>query len=182
MIGHITSEESSEPLPGVNVVVKGTTAGTITDANGEFNLLVPGNATLLVSSIGFITQEIALNSRTTISLSLKPDVKQLQEIVVVGYGTVARKDLIGSVSKVDVSQTQNIQAGSFDAQLAGKVPGLQVSSNTGIPGEAVNVRLRGATSITADNDPLYIVDGVFINSNSLQQINTGEKLRHRLPT
>lgn len=173
--GNITAEESSEPLPGVNVVVKGTNTGTITDANGEFTLSVPPNSTLLVSSIGFVTQEVALNARSVISLTLKADIKQLQEVVVVGYGTVARKDLIGSVAKVDPSETRSIQAGSFDAQLAGKVSGLQVSSATGVPGEAVNVRLRGATSINADNDPLYIVDGVFINSNSLQQINTGGK-------
>jgi TonB-linked SusC/RagA family outer membrane protein len=173
--GNIVSEESKEPLPGVNVVLKGTNSGTITDANGEFTLSAPPNSTLLISSIGFLPQEIAINSRSVVSLSLKADVRQLDEIVVVGYGTVSRKDLTGSVSKVDPLETKTIQAGSFDAQLQGKVSGVQISSSTGVPGEAVNVRVRGATSINADNDPLYIVDGVFINSNSLQQINTGGK-------
>lgn len=173
--GSVTSGESAEPLPGVNVVIKGTTAGAITDPNGEFVLAAPPDATLVISSIGFISQEVPVNSRNVISVQLKVDVKELQEIVVVGYGTVNRKDLVGSVSKVDPLETKSIQAGSFDAQLQGKVSGVQISSSTGVPGEAVNVRVRGATSINADNDPLYILDGVFINSNSLQSINTGGK-------
>ncbi|HEX2535474.1 MAG TPA: TonB-dependent receptor, partial [Chitinophagaceae bacterium] len=97
------------------------------------------------------------------------------DVVVVGYGTQQRKNLIGSVSKVNPAETKNIPAGSFDAQLQGKVPGVQISSNTGVPGEAVNIRVRGATSINADNDPLYVVDGVFINNNTLQTIGTGGK-------
>ncbi|MEI9920183.1 MAG: TonB-dependent receptor [Bacteroidota bacterium] len=173
--GRITTDELTDGLPGANVVIKGTSIGTITDAKGEFSIVAPFNGTLVISSIGYLSQEIQINSRNTIDLQLKADVRQLQEVVVVGYGTVTKKDLVGAVSKVDPSETRNIQAGSFDAQLQGKVPGVQISSNTGVPGESVNVRVRGATSINADNDPLYIVDGVFINSNSLQQISTGGK-------
>jgi TonB-dependent SusC/RagA subfamily outer membrane receptor len=99
----------------------------------------------------------------------------LSEVVVVGYGSLERKNLIGSIAKIDPSESKTIQAGSFDAQLQGKVSGVQISSSTGVPGEVVNIRVRGATSINADNDPLYVVDGVFINNNSLQTIGTGGK-------
>lgn len=173
--GTIRAAETAEGIPGVNIVIKGTSTGTITDANGFFSLQAGSDAVLVISSIGFLSQEVPLQGRTTVELQLEGDVRQLDEVVVVGYGSLERKDLIGSVSKVNPQETRGIQAGSFDAQLQGKVSGVQISSNTGVPGEAVTIRVRGATSINADNDPLYVVDGVFINSTSLQTISTGGK-------
>ena len=170
-----TSESKGSGLPGVNVLIKGTTTGTVTDLEGNFSLSVPANATLVISSIGFGTVELPVNGKTTIDFALSPESSQLEEIVVVGYGTSERKNLIGSVSKIDPVETKNIPAGSFDSQLQGKIPGVQISTNTGVPGEAINIRVRGATSINADTDPLYVVDGVFINGNSLQTIGTGGK-------
>ncbi len=170
-----TSEAKGSGLPGVNVLIKGTNSGTVTDTEGNFTLFVPANATLVISSIGYGTIELPVNGKTTFDLSLSPESSQLEEIVVVGYGTSERKNLIGSVSKIDPIETKNIPAGSFDSQLQGKILGVQISTNTGVPGEAINVRVRGATSINADTDPLYVVDGVFINGNSLQTIGTGGK-------
>jgi TonB-linked SusC/RagA family outer membrane protein len=172
--GKIKSE-NGEGIPGVNIVIKGTSQGTITDVNGDFTLNAPHEGVLVISSIGYLPQEVPVNSRNSIDLQLQVDVKQLDEVVVVGYGTTTRRDLVGSISKVNPLETKNIQAGSFDAQLQGKVAGVQITSTSGVPGESVNVKVRGATSINADNDPLYIIDGVFINSNSLQTINTGGK-------
>jgi TonB-linked SusC/RagA family outer membrane protein len=170
------SDPDGEGIPGASIQVKGTLRGTLTNAEGNFEINVdqPG-AVLIVSYVGFVTQEIRTHKQTTLDIRLVSDQKQLSEIVVVGYGTQERKNLIGSITKVDPSEVKSIPAGSFDAQLQGKVPGVQITSNTGVPGEAVTVRVRGATSINADNDPLYVVDGVFINSNSLQTVGTGGK-------
>jgi len=170
-----TVKNEGEPLPGVTIVIKNTDRGTTTDANGQFTLEANPDDILVLSSIGLTTQEVNVGQQTTFDLELKSDSRQLNEVVVVGYGTARRKDLTGSVAKVDPTGIKNIAAGSFDAQLQGKVSGVQISSNTGVPGEVVNIRVRGATSINADNDPLYVVDGVFINNNSLQTIGTGGK-------
>ncbi len=173
--GKVT-DQAGEGLPGVSVQVKGTLRGDLTDAQGNFEISVeqPGDV-LVISYVGFVTQEVRTVRQTSFHIKLVPDQKQLNEVVVVGYGTQERKNLIGSISKVDPSDVKQIPAGSFDAQLQGKVAGVQISSNTGVPGESVTVRVRGATSINADNDPLYVVDGVFINSNSLQTVGTGGK-------
>ncbi|MBT1685007.1 SusC/RagA family TonB-linked outer membrane protein [Dawidia soli] len=173
--GKVTADDTQEGIPGVNIVVKGTNAGAITDAAGTYTITAPAAGTLVFSSIGFASAEVAVNNHTALNVGLKTDINELQEIVIVGYDTRERKDLVGSIAKVDPAATKAIPAGSFDAQLQGKIAGVQIASNTGVPGEAVNVRIRGVTSINADVDPLYIVDGVFVNSNSLQKINTGGK-------
>ena len=174
--GKLIDQKTREALVGASVVIKGTTNGSTSDADGKFTLRTGQKLpfTVVVSYIGYLTKEIIVNSDKVV-LEIAPDTKQLSEVVVVGYGTLERKDLIGSISKIDPAESKTIQAGSFDAQLQGKVSGVQISSNTGVPGEAVNIRVRGATSINADNDPLYVVDGVFINNNSLQTIGTGGK-------
>ncbi len=174
--GIVSDEKTREPLIGASIQIKGTTNGAITNADGKFYLKTGQKLpfTLIVNYIGYDTREVLVNTNT-IEIRLLANAKQLSEIVVVGYGTQERKNLIGSVSKVDPSEVSAIPVGSFDAQLQGKVSGVQISSPTGVPGETVNVRVRGATSINADNDPLYVVDGVFVNSNSLQTISTGGK-------
>lgn len=174
--GKIVDEQTKEPLIGASVLIKGTTNGSITDAKGNFQLRTGQSLpfTLVVSFIGYYAKEVVA-STNSIEINLTADTRQLNEVVVIGYGTTEKRNLIGSVSKVDPAETKSIPAGSFDAQLQGKVSGVQISSNTGVPGEAVNIRVRGATSINADNDPLYVVDGVFINNNSLQTISTGGK-------
>ncbi len=176
LTGKIIDAKTREPLIGAAVLIKGTTNGGTTDVEGQFFLKTGQKLpfTLVVSFIGYEPKETIVESNT-VEIALNPDSKQLSEVVVVGYGSLERKNLIGSIAKIDPSDTKTIQAGSFDAQLQGKVSGVQISSNTGVPGEAINIRVRGATSINADNDPLYVVDGVFINNNSLQTIGTGGK-------
>jgi TonB-linked SusC/RagA family outer membrane protein len=169
-------DENGAGLPGVTVRVKGGAAGTATDDQGNFTLAgVPVDATLLISYVGYKAQEIKANRAGSVTVRLVPTQGQLNEVVVVGYGTQQRKNLIGAIAKVDPTDTKELPVGSFDAQLQGKVSGVQISSSTGVPGEAVNVRVRGATTINGSNNPLYVVDGVFINNNSLQTISTGGK-------
>jgi TonB-linked SusC/RagA family outer membrane protein len=175
--GIVIEEKTRTVLPGATVHIEGTTHEVLTDKKGAFSFLTGQRFPIIikVSFVGFQTQQYTVTTGDPVTITLKESISQLNDVVVVGYGTQSRKNLIGSVSKVNVAETKNIVAGSFDAQLQGKVPGVQISSNTGIPGESVNVRVRGATSINADNDPLYVIDGVFINSNSLQTINSGGK-------
>ena len=174
--GVIIDGKSKLPLEGAVVGIKGTTHVVVASKEGKFNFktgqIFP--YTLVITHIGYESIEINV-TESPIQIVLKEIPKELDEVVVVGYGTQKRKNLIGSVSKVNPAETRSIPAGSFDAQLQGKAAGVQISSSTGVPGEAVNVRLRGATSINADNNPLYVVDGVFINSSSLQTIGTGGK-------
>lgn len=177
--GAVVSATDSQPLPGASVLLKdaggGSSSGIATDAQGRFQLTAQAGSVLVVSSIGYQTQEIPLNGRSQVHILLEPDAGQLAEVVVVGYGTRERRELTGSISKVDPSETRDIAVGSIDAQLQGKVPGVQISSPTGVPGETSNIRIRGATTINASNGPLYVLDGVFVNSNSLQTISTGGK-------
>jgi len=173
--GKVT-DENKEPLPGVSIRVHNTSQGAVSDVEGNFKItLTKPNELLTFSFIGYKTLQINSGNRSTINVELASDHKLLNEIVVVGYGTQERKNLIGSISKIDPSETKGIPTGSFDAQLQGKVAGVQISSSTGVPGEAINIRVRGATSINASNDPLYVLDGVFINSTSNQTFSTGGK-------
>jgi TonB-linked SusC/RagA family outer membrane protein len=174
----VVKDDAGTPVPGATVNVKGTSVFAVTDVSGVFSVAssLKFPFTLQINLVGFKPQEVEIYEllEEPLEVLLKTD-NLLDEIVVVGYGTQERKDLIGSIVKVNPSEIKSISAGSFDAQLQGKVSGVQISSNTGVPGESVNVRVRGATSINADNDPLYVVDGVFINSNSLQTISSGGK-------
>jgi TonB-linked SusC/RagA family outer membrane protein len=174
--GRITDGRTKEPLIGATVLIKGTTNGGTADVKGRFVLKTGQKLpfTLVVSFIGYQSKEVVAES-STITIDLAADAKQLTEVAVVGYGTIERKNLIGSLTKIDPTDTKVIPVGSVDAQLQGKVVGVQISSATGVPGERVNIRVRGATSLNASNDPLYVVDGVFINNNSLQTIGTGGK-------
>lgn len=174
-ISGVVKDQRGETIPGVNVIVQNSNKGTATDAFGNFKLEVDGDETLIISGIGFVTKTIQVNNRTNFEIILAEDTKTLNEVLVVAYGTTERKNLTGSISKVDPSEVSNIAVGSIDAQLQGKISGVQISSPTGVPGETSNIRVRGVTSINASNDPLYVVDGVFVNSNSLQSISTGGK-------
>jgi TonB-linked SusC/RagA family outer membrane protein len=174
--GKVIDIKTKEPVIGATVQIKGTTHGVLTDTEGKFYFQTGQKFpyTLIVSFIGYQTSETTAETGSVI-ISLSEDVTQLSEIVIVGYGTQEKRNLIGSITKINPSEVSSIPVGSIDAQLQGKVAGVQFTSPTGVPGEGINVRLRGATSINADNTPLYVVDGVFINSNSLQTIGTGGK-------
>ena len=153
--------ESGESLPGVTVLLKGTTNGTITDLDGNFSLSVPESpGTLVFSFIGFTSVEKEFSGPATLNVTLVEDVKALEEVVVVGYGTEKRKDLTGAVASVSSKDFNPGIAVAPEQLLQGKVAGVDIVQNSGQPGAASTVRIRGATSISAGNDPLYVVDGV----------------------
>ncbi len=163
--GTITSAENKQPVAGANVTVKGTTNGTTTDGDGKYKLTVDNKATTLVfSSTSFIPYEIKIGNQTTINAELISDVKTIDDVVVVGYSSVKRKDLTGSVSSVGSKQLKDFPLSSAAEALQGKLAGVQLISTEGSPGADILVRVRGGSSITQDNGPLYIVDGVVVEN------------------
>ncbi|MEO6819578.1 MAG: SusC/RagA family TonB-linked outer membrane protein, partial [Ginsengibacter sp.] len=158
--GKVT-DDNGKPLPDVSVVVKGTTKGATTDANGDFQLSnVEPNATIVFSNVGYETQSIALKGRSVINITLKLHVKVQDEVVVVGYGTTKRKDLTGSVASINPDELKNTTFVSIDQALSGKAAGVQVIQGDGSPGGMAKIRIRGGTSLLGGNDPLYIIDGI----------------------
>ncbi len=157
--GKIT-DQNGEPLPGANIVEKGTTNGTTSDADGKFSLSIMGeNSVLIFSFIGYTSQEIPVGSQTSFSIQLQPDTRTLSEVVVVGYGTVKKSDLTGAVSSV---KSEDLTAyPSIDAMqaLQGRAAGVNISATNGAPGSPLKVRIRGGTSINASSDPIFVVDG-----------------------
>lgn len=170
--GIVVDEKTKTPLEGATVHIKGTTHEVVTDKLGDFKFITGQKVPVvyIVSFVGYQTQEFSVSETSGVQLAIKEANTQLNEVVVVGYGTQSRKSLIGAITKVDPSQTKTIPGGSFDAQLQGKTAGVQINSNSGIPGQDAFIRVRGATSIYGSNDPLYVIDGVFINTTNLQQI------------
>lgn len=161
----VVRDENGQTLPGVNILVKGTTHGTTTDAGGKYIITVAdANAVLVFSFIGYSQQEVPVGNQTEINVSLTPEVKSLEEVVVVGYGTQRRKDLTGSIARVTSEEFIQPSSASFDQMLQGKVPGVQISQTTGAPGGNVNILVRGVSSITGGNQPLYVIDGFPIGS------------------
>ncbi|MEM9833657.1 MAG: SusC/RagA family TonB-linked outer membrane protein [Bacteroidota bacterium] len=157
--GTVTSSTDNGSLPGVNVVEKGTTNGTITDIDGRYSLTIPPEGILVFSSIGYLSQEVEVGNQTVIDVSLEEDVKQLDELVVVGYGTQKKSDLTGSIARVSGEDIRLPSTANFDQMLQGKVPGVQVSLTSGTPGGGANILVRGVSSITGGNQPLYVIDG-----------------------
>jgi TonB-linked SusC/RagA family outer membrane protein len=156
----VVKDEKGETLPGVNVVVKGTTVGTITDADGKFSISVKdvNNDVLAISMVGFVTQEIPLNGKTYFEIALQEEVKKLEEVVVVGYGTVKKSDLTGAVSTVKSAELTQLATVNVQQAIQGRVAGVMVTSESGEPGAGVKVRVRGVGTIN-NSDPLYVVDG-----------------------
>lgn len=163
--GTVTAAEEG-PLPGVNVLVKGTTTGTVTDLNGEYRINVPSPESVLVfSSIGYTNEEVTVGNRSRIEIELLPDIQSLSEVVVVGYGTQERRDLTGSVSSVDGEELQNMAINSVEQGLQGRVAGVNVTQQSGAPGAGMQVQIRGIGSI-GNTDPLFVIDGIpVINDN-----------------
>jgi TonB-dependent starch-binding outer membrane protein SusC len=158
--GRVTSAEDGTPLPGVNVVLKGTTIGAVTDANGSYSIAIPTDGgTLVFSFIGLKSEEVEVGGRSTIDLPMSADVTQLTEVVVTGYGVEQKRDIAGSISSVKGEKIQNLPVQSFDRAIQGRLSGVQVQSTSGAPGGALNILVRGPGSLS-NNTPLYIVDGV----------------------
>ena len=148
-------------LPGVSVFVKGTTAGTNTDIDGRFRLILPANAeTLVFSFVGMKTQEIAIAGKTVVNIVLEQESIDLEEVVAVGYGTVKKSDLTGAVSSIKVNELLRTNPAGINQALQGKLAGVQVQQADGAPGAGISIQIRGANSFTTNTEPLYIVDGV----------------------
>lgn len=171
------TDEKNKPLPGVSVTVKGTNVGVPTDGEGKYSLRAEDNSILVFSFVGYQITEEPVNKRTVIDIMLKEFNSELKEVVVVGYGNQERKDLTGSVGAVKMSNIQEIKAASIDLKLAGQLAGVTVSQVTGTPGGGVAINIRGAGSIGAGDNPLYVIDGFPLSpgfdqySNPLSTIN-----------
>jgi TonB-linked SusC/RagA family outer membrane protein len=160
--GKVTSSEDGTGLPGVNLLLKGTTRGTVTDVNGDYNFVVPEqNAVLQFSSIGFTAQEVAVNNRTEINIEMISDAQLLGEVVVVGYGTQKKSDLTGSISSVSGDEIKNQPVTNINSALVGRVAGVYGATNSGQPGSGAMIRIRGFGTVN-NNSPLYVVDGQFL--------------------
>ena len=175
-VSGIVTDSKNEPLIGVNVTIKNaSTTGTITDIDGKYSLEIPsGNSVLVFSYIGYSTQEVKVSNRSVVDIVLKDDMQALEEVVVVGYGTMKKSDLTGSVSSIT---SDNFKLGTdLTPQLLmqGAFSGVNISQNSGKPGGSNTIRVRGGTSITASNDPLYVIDGVPISTSAgVNQSNIG---------
>lgn len=167
--GKVTDLVNGEALTGVNVVIKGTTKGTITDIDGAFQIVANSNDVLVFSFIGYRQQEVAVNGKNSINVLLEQSTETLDELVIVGYGVQSKKVVTGAISQVDAESIQRVAVTGLDQAMQGKVAGVQVTQNSGAPGGAVSIRVRGTFSATSGaNEPLYVVDGVPLNTNPMQ--------------
>ena len=170
----IIYDEQGETIIGASVLIKGEeTTGTTSDMDGKFTLSVPQGSTLVISYIGYHPQEIKIRKRTALHVILKEDNQLLEEVVVVGYGTVKKSDLTGSVSGVSTRQFKNQPVKRVENILQGRTPGVEVTATSGVPGAGMKVRVRGTTSINKSSDPLYVIDGI-ISSSGLDGINPSD--------
>lgn len=161
--GKVTDMSDNSPLPGVNVLVKGTTIGTITDVDGNYSVQVPSeNSVLVFSSIGYVTQEISVGTQTTINVNLSPDISELEEIVVIGFGEKSKKDLTGSIATVGANEIGKVQMASPQFALQGNAPGVRVVNASGNPNDAPQIFVRGIGTWNGDAQPLYVIDGQII--------------------
>jgi TonB-linked SusC/RagA family outer membrane protein len=188
LTGKVTDSSSGETLPGVSIVVKGTANGTISDFNGEYTINVEKGASLIFSYIGYIPQEIKVDAQKILNISMKADTKQIDEVVVVGYGIQKKREITGSIAKIESKDIGDKLSSSFESVLAGQAPGVSVTTGSGMAGAGSIVRVRGVASINSAGDPLYVVDGIPItndifglggrtggmNINPLSSINTND--------
>jgi len=169
--GTITSSEDGSTLPGVTVLVKGTSRGTVTDINGNYKIQVVGQENILLfSSIGFISQEATINNKEQIDIVLKVDTKELSEVVVMGYRTGDKRLLTEAVGVVKSDAIKDLPVATIDGALQGQTTGVQVIQNSGTPGGGMSVRIRGTTSISGSGQPLYVIDGIPVTTGDYAQV------------
>ncbi|WP_167856952.1 SusC/RagA family TonB-linked outer membrane protein [Hymenobacter aquaticus] len=161
-------DEKGQPMPGVTVLEKGTTNGVTTDADGRYTLTVADNATLTFSFVGYLSQDVPVSGRGEVNVALAVDAKQLSEVVVVGYLTQNRQDVTGSVASVSAQEVRRAPVASVGEAIQGRLPGVQVS-NSGLPGQAPNINIRGLGTIASGSGPLYVIDGLWVQNQSGQR-------------
>lgn len=165
--GTVTDETG--PLPGVTVLLKGTANGVVTNFDGEYTITnVPPDGVLVFSYVGFVTEEIPVNNQSEINVTLVPDVSTLDEVVVVGYGTMKRSDVTGAMVSVSSESIEESVPTTIDQVLQGRAAGVQIQQNSGAPGASSSIRIRGISSITGSNEPIFVIDGVIVDSNTGQ--------------
>ena len=183
--GRITDTDGNAVI-GATVLVKGTTTGTSSDADGNYRIVVPAgkNKELRVSFLGCKPQDVAVGARTRIDIVLENDAEQIDEVVVVGYGTLRKSDVTGAVSSVKIDKREAAQVASFDKLLQGHAAGVQVTTGNAAPGGAVSVKIRGTSSFNGTGEPLYVVDGIILNPSSQDVKNplgsTGQEAQNAL--
>ena len=181
--GRVLDSETGDPLVGVTVVVPGTSIGTTTDMEGRFTLTVPeGTETIQFSYVGYVSQEVEISDQTEFDITLEPDQAMLDDVVVVGYGTQQRTQVTGSVTSIRAEMIENSPSASFEGALQGRLAGVNVAESSGEPGAAPQITIRGTGSISAGNDPLYVIDGVPISLNFSQQGTIGSQRASFQPT
>lgn len=172
--GKVT-DENGEPIPGATVSIPGTSVGTVTNLDGKYSLNVPDGATVVFSFIGYETIRIEIGDQSILNVILEEDVSSLDEVVVLGYGSVQKSDLTGSVSKIDATELANLPAPRVDQLLQGRAAGVNVTSVSGSPGARASIRIRGGNSVQGDNEPLYVIDGFIAGTNfNLNNINVND--------
>ncbi|WP_418509847.1 SusC/RagA family TonB-linked outer membrane protein [Corallibacter sp.] len=175
-INGVVSDETGMPLPGVSVLEKGTSNGVVSDFDGNFNLTVGDNATITFSFLGYKTQDVVVGDQEVLTITLKENLESLDEIVVIGYGTQKRSDVNSSVASVKSEDLEDLKQVSVDQMLQGKVAGVTITNSSGKPGSAASVRIRGVTSISGTNEPLYIIDGIPISGDATYKATSGRPI------
>lgn len=172
--GAVTSPEG-EPLIGVNILVKGTTTGNVTDFEGKYTIEAPdGEQTLVFSYLGFKPTEVPINQRSIIDVVLEPDAAALEEVVVVGYGSQNKRELTSAISTISSQDIKEMPIVGLDQSIQGRAPGVVVINNSGEPGGGITMRIRGASSIGSGNDPLFVIDGIPLDNVQTSNVNVGE--------
>lgn len=172
--GVVVSAEDNEPLPSITVLLEGTNKGTATNLDGEYELELTSdefeNGTLVFSGIGFVRQEVAVNGRQTIDIELSTDTQLLDEVVVVGFGSIVREDMTGNIASVGSEELSAVPVNSFESALQGRASGVFIQKSNGKLGQGMNIRVRGTSSVSASSQPLYVIDGIPVISESQSQI------------
>lgn len=173
--GIVVSAEDNVPIPGVNVVIKGTSTGTTTNFDGQYTIdIESNNAVLVFSYIGFTSKEVPVGNSTKIDVSLDEDVTSLDEVVLVGYGTKRKRDIVSAVSVVDMKEVKDVPASDASRLLLGQAPGVTVSQTSGRPGQELDIVIRGLSSLGANSKPLYVIDGFPVGTSTGQTIDPAD--------
>ena len=166
--GKVTDGSTNETLPGVNIIIEGTTKGVMTGADGTYQISAPKGSTLIFSYLSYLSEKIQVSDLATINVALKPNVEKLQEVVVIGYGTVKKADATGSVVAVGAKDFNKGAMTSPQDLLVGKSAGVVITNGDGAPGSSATIRIRGGASLNTSNDPLIVIDGFPIDNASIQ--------------
>lgn len=178
--GRVTDDKGT-PIPNVSVQVRGTNTGTVTNSDGTYTLTIPANGrTLVFSAVDMATQELNIGNQTTLNATLLTTERNLQEVVVVGYGTQRRRELTGAVDRITAKEIENLPIVGPDQALQGRAAGVVVTQSSGTPGSSINVNIRGVGSLSGGTQPLYIIDGIPVNTGSFSQIAVGGQTLNRL--